>query len=316
MSDRAPIPTIAGLLTGFVGVDVPVAYFANAATLESFYPVVTDAPSGGSVVVALRTATGGGGSGLTATIASGARSPATPTTGSVAIAAGTTLYLRITSESGAALNLSGSYSVSSASGVTTALTTVDRVKRYLDIAAATWDTLLGEIVLGVSGAATRYIGRAIVETTITGERHDGGKELIRLLEYPVASDTSELYDKYAGKGIRFLETSPVSLSTFLVKFTRPVFLYDHESRTEEQLEAFLRRELALRLRNALAATYTVAGHTSDGAVWNIDTIALVDDEWSGIVDALWILSRTFMKDRHGGTQTRLELIQRDSLEFA
>lgn len=133
---------------------------------------------------------------------------------------------------------------------------------------------------------------------------------------PVAGDTSELYAKYAGKGVRFLETSPVSLSTFAVKFTRPVFLYDHDSRTEEQLEAFLRRELALRLRKALTATYTVAGHVSSGSVWNVDTNAIVDDEWAGLFDALWILSRSFTKDRAGGTMTRLELIQRDALEFA
>lgn len=191
MSDLGPLPTIAGTLTGFVNVDVPVAYFAQEQTLEAFFPVVTDAPSAGSVTVDLRTATGGGGSGLTATIASGNRSPAVAVTGSVAIAAGTTLYLRITAESGSAMNLSGTYSVSSAAGVSTALTSVARVKRYLNITAATWDTLLNEIVQGVSVAAQRYMARNIVQESITAEKQDGcGYHSIRLDASPISSVTA------------------------------------------------------------------------------------------------------------------------------
>lgn len=61
MADRVPPPTVAGLLTGFVAVDLFAGYFPAAATLTAFQPAVTDAPSGGTVAVDLRTATGGGG---------------------------------------------------------------------------------------------------------------------------------------------------------------------------------------------------------------------------------------------------------------
>lgn len=186
MTDRVPIPAIAGLLTGFVAVDVPIAYFAAAQTLESFYPVMSDPPSGGSVSIDVRTATGGGGSGLSATIASGARAPATATTGAIAIAAGTTLYLRVTAESGGALGLSGWVGVSAAAGVTAALTTRQRVKDFLGITGSGSDSMIDTIVAGVSQRMQSHMGRQIVQVVATAEKHDGrGRDNLLLDHFPV-----------------------------------------------------------------------------------------------------------------------------------
>ena len=104
MADRVPLPTIPGLFSGFVGVDLFAGFFTTAQTLTEFQPAVTDAPSGGSISVDLRTATGGGGSGLSAVIPDGQKIPAAPVTGSISIAAGTTMWLRFTAESGQAMN--------------------------------------------------------------------------------------------------------------------------------------------------------------------------------------------------------------------
>lgn len=99
------------------------------------------------------------------------------------------------------------------------------------------------------------------------------------------------------------------------KYARPIFLFDNESRTEEQLENFLRRELALRMRHAVVGTYTVAGHIANGAVWNVDTMVAVEDDWSDTHASMWILSRSLTKTRGGGTETQIELLQSGSLEF-
>jgi hypothetical protein len=190
MSDRVSIPTIAGALTSHINVDYAIAHFATAQTLEKFEPAVLVAPSGGSgsVSVDVRTATGGGGSGLSATIPDGAKVPATPVTGSVTIAADTTLYLRITAEAATApTDLYGNIEVSGAADVTTALTTLARVKAWKSISASTDDDLLNTIIMGVSKRCQTYMTRNIVQLTNVSEKQSGvGRELpLVLREYPV-----------------------------------------------------------------------------------------------------------------------------------
>lgn len=110
-------------------------------------------------------------------------------------------------------------------------------------------------------------------------------------------------------------TIPFHGTKIKIKAARPLYLHDDEAKTQEQLDNFIRREMALRLRNGLTATYEVEGHVSDGNVWAVDTIVTVKDEVAGIDEPLWVLSRTFKKSRAGGTTTDLELIRPHSLEF-
>lgn len=105
---------------------------------------------------------------------------------------------------------------------------------------------------------------------------------------------------------------PVS---FVSKRARPLYLYDDCAQTQEQIENYVRREMSLRMRQALTARYTVAGHLCNGAVWSVDTIVLVDDDIGRLREPMWILGRTFEKSRKGGTVTHLELIRPGSLVF-
>lgn len=105
---------------------------------------------------------------------------------------------------------------------------------------------------------------------------------------------------------------------------RPMYLHDDESKTQEQLENFVRREMALRLRKSLTARYVVRGHVGEiyssghaetGSIWAVDTIAHVRDELSDLDEPLWVLSRTFSKSRNQGSTTEVELIRPHSLEL-
>lgn len=189
---RPPLPRIAGDLTPHVGVDFVAGYFATAGILVGLQPSVTDPPApGGGLTLELRTAQGGAGAGLAAAIAAGDTEPPTAVEGTVAVAAGTTLYMRITSASGAPMNLSGQYLVEASADVLPALTTLDKVKRYLRIAGNADDVLLNELIAAVSVKMQRAMRRSIVESVIVGERHscDGQLLALQLEEYPVISGT-------------------------------------------------------------------------------------------------------------------------------
>jgi prophage tail gpP-like protein len=100
---------------------------------------------------------------------------------------------------------------------------------------------------------------------------------------------------------------------------RPMFLHDDESRTQEQLNNFVRREMSLRLRKSMTVPYLVEGHgqTVDGnfVPFDIDTVADVHDEVAGIDERMYVAGRTFEKSRRGGTHTRLELVRLNSIQF-
>jgi len=110
----------------------------------------------------------------------------------------------------------------------------------------------------------------------------------------------------------FTITSPPPID---IPHARCIYLHDEESRTADELENFARRQLALRMHRSLVAHYEVAGHTQNGVPWEVDTIVNVQDDLGGLHEPMWVLSRTFTKDRHAGTRTHLDLVRKGSLEF-
>lgn len=95
----------------------------------------------------------------------------------------------------------------------------------------------------------------------------------------------------------------------------PLFLYDPESHTQEQLDAFVLRELSLRMRKSLTARYTIEGHKLNGQPIAVDTIVDVDDDRSRLHIPMWVLGRRFSKSRNGGTTTTIECIRPGTLLF-
>lgn len=96
---------------------------------------------------------------------------------------------------------------------------------------------------------------------------------------------------------------------------RPMFLEDDESKTPEELANFIRREMALKMRQGFTAHYTVDQHTQNGSPWAVDTMVQVDDDRCNIHEALYVIARTFTKSRTDGTKTHLELIKPFSMVF-
>jgi hypothetical protein len=97
---------------------------------------------------------------------------------------------------------------------------------------------------------------------------------------------------------------------------RPLYLKDRDAHNQDELNAFLLRELSLRTRSSLVAKYAIAGHRLGGVPIGVNTMVDVQDDKGRIHQPLWIIGREFHKDRNSGTRTHLELIRPGSLVFA
>lgn len=107
--------------------------------------------------------------------------------------------------------------------------------------------------------------------------------------------------------------------TILVPHSKIIYLHDNASNSEENLEHFALRELAILRKTSLTVSVEVEGH---GQVvggkfipWNVDTVVDFVDEVSGVKEPLYVFSRTFRRSRAAGTTTQLELIRLWSLSF-
>lgn len=133
----------------------------------------------------------------------------------------------------------------------------------------------------------------------------------------VDADNSALINAY--KNVKFASVPPVTAAfpPLAESSARAAFLFDNESHTQAQLDAFVLRELSLRMRKALAARYEFMGHKLNGQTISIDTIMSLNDQrptvkWAG---PLWILGKRFSKTPTAGTRTVVEMLLPGSLVF-
>jgi prophage tail gpP-like protein len=102
---------------------------------------------------------------------------------------------------------------------------------------------------------------------------------------------------------------------FLTTRFKPVYISDRDATSKEKAERVARVFLARQMRNFLTYECTVAGFSDreTGGIYQVDSIADVDDERCGVQGPMWIESRSFEKSRGSGTTTRLKLIPRGTL---
>ena len=93
------------------------------------------------------------------------------------------------------------------------------------------------------------------------------------------------------------------------RIATPYFCQDAESKNLAQLEAFVRREMAVKQQGAFTVDYDVVGHTQNGAPWAVNSMVSVDDEVLGVHGDMWVSEKTFAKSNGGGTTAVLRLIR-------
>jgi hypothetical protein len=129
----------------------------------------TDNEAGDVVVAEIRNA---GLDNLEVTLGDGVQSNAE--NGDVDFLASENVILRVTASDANSMNLGGSFDVSIPFSVTSYLTLLSRVKRFLKIedSVQTADAVLNDLITGCSGAMEAWMGRKIVQQAITGEIYD------------------------------------------------------------------------------------------------------------------------------------------------
>lgn len=215
--DRVPLVTVGGSLSPWIGDSgdfVCALSIGTSYTLKRLFLSVPEALSTGALSASIRSAPSGGGSAITASIASGQQSGVA--TGSVSLTGTETLYLRINSAPAEAADLSGWFELEFADSVSvvTALTNTTRVKRYLNESSSVNDEVLNELILSVSAAMQAWMNRYILQRSITGEKHDGTGRLdvLNLRDYPVIGISSVTVDDEALAGADYeIELNPGQL---------------------------------------------------------------------------------------------------------
>lgn len=103
-------------------------------------------------------------------------------------------------------------------------------------------------------------------------------------------------------------------------FIKPMFVHDDSSFDIKQLSNFVRRLMADHQSQFLTIRYTVNRHSQsyqgNKYVWAPNTMVTVIDSVNNIKQDMWIKSRTFTKDRTGGTKTTIECILPYTLELS
>lgn len=95
---------------------------------------------------------------------------------------------------------------------------------------------------------------------------------------------------------------------------KPFYHHDDEAKTKEQCDAVAAYIVGRAMREALTYEVTVRGFSDPqtGRIYNVDTVAHVEDEIAGIDGKMWVEKRRFRKTRQG-TFTDLTLIPANSL---
>lgn len=186
---------------------------------------------------------------------------------------------------------------------------IAKIARYRDALGIENTVLDGTVIRSTSEQPS------IIVATGTGggdANYHGALKIVAANNAITGAPTADIFARH--KEAKILDM-PYPHTPFRVPLARPMFLHDEESHTLVELENYVRREMTLRHRKMLTARYTVEGHSQNGAIWAVDTVVDVHDDVSGLRENMYVLGRTFSKDRSGGTKTTLDLIRLHTLVF-
>ncbi len=100
---------------------------------------------------------------------------------------------------------------------------------------------------------------------------------------------------------------------------RVLYLHDDESKTQEQLNNFVKREMSLLMRKSLVYNAKMEGSGQmigdQFSAFGTDCVVDVRDSVAGVSERMWIIGCNYYKSRSGGTHTDLELVRLNSIQF-
>lgn len=188
--------------------------------------------------------------------------------------------------------------------------------KFLRNALGTTNVLSGSVKFDMTDQPT-----VIVADGVGGGGEFGHSSLRTIVANPAfyTDDPAflEPFKKYKGAKL-YVDLRPVG-TPVKVPRNRTLFIHDEQSKTQDQLDNFLRKKLSEYLRRSLQATYVAQGHgqlvDDTLRVFDIDTIVDVKDDVAGLDESLWVMARTFSRSRSSGTTTSLDLVRRGSIDL-
>ena len=137
----------------------------------------------------------------------------------------------------------------------------------------------------------------------------------------VNSNTYDILQQFQGFGymlvpinIGLLNSIPslLKIQPDVGQLSRPMFTFDRDASTAEELEFFTLEKLASHQNHFMKLDYTVKDHTFTGQdgfklIWTPNTMVYVRDDRFNLDGNYWLQKRVFSKSRHEGTLTKLEL---------
>lgn len=97
----------------------------------------------------------------------------------------------------------------------------------------------------------------------------------------------------------------------------PAYVQHDEAKDPDQCKAFALQELTRLKADERVYTVTAIGHRdkATGNVFAVNTVAAIDDEFTGVSEKMFVKGRTFRKDS-GGTTTELRCVPLGSILFS
>lgn len=164
----SPIIQIPGDLTTWLNVDAAFGSLETNSIITRVQLTLSNAPSGGALVVRISDTAGGAGDGISVTIADGQVFGSQ--TGSLSVAADATLYARVTTVNGSPMDLVGSIDygpLAFAGDISGEVLSLAAVKSYLKIDDGASDDDLTLFIVAARKAAEQFMSHSLVEVTKT-----------------------------------------------------------------------------------------------------------------------------------------------------
>lgn len=98
----------------------------------------------------------------------------------------------------------------------------------------------------------------------------------------------------------------------------PKYLKHDHANTNEACRNYALQEMSKARENERVYSCTVVGHRNpySGAIYSLDTVARIEDDYLGVHESMYLTSRTFHKSVSGGTTTDLEFVSLGAIQFS